>query len=48
MADQKYNLTGLSDDEAEEFHSIFMPSMYGWFTLVVMAHVLTHLRFPWI
>jgi len=48
MAEQDYNLTGMSDAEAREFHSIFMPSMYGWFTLVVGAHILTHLRFPWI
>ncbi len=47
MADQK-SLTGLTEEEALEFHGIFVSSMTAFFGLVVLAHVLAWLYRPWL
>jgi light-harvesting complex 1 beta chain len=47
MADTK-SLTGLTDDEAKEFHAIFSSSMSAYFGLVVVAHVLAWAYRPWL
>ncbi|MGQ9658866.1 MAG: light-harvesting antenna LH1, beta subunit [Thermochromatium sp.] len=47
MAEQK-SMTGLTDDEAKEFHAIFMQSMYAWFGLALIAHLLAWLYRPWL
>ncbi len=47
MADPK-SLTGLTEEEAQEFHGIFMSSMTAFFGLVVLAHVLAWLYRPWL
>jgi light-harvesting complex 1 beta chain len=47
MADPK-SLTGLSEEEAQEFHGIFMSSMTGFFGVVILAHVLAWLWRPWL
>jgi light-harvesting complex 1 beta chain len=47
MADPK-SLTGLTEEEAQEFHGIFMSSMTGFFGVVILAHVLAWLWRPWL
>ena len=47
MAEQK-SMTGLSDDEAKEFHAIFTQTMTGFFGIVVIAHILAWLYRPWL
>jgi light-harvesting complex 1 beta chain len=47
MADPK-SLTGLTEDEAQEFHQIFTSSMTGFFGVVILAHVLAWLWRPWL
>jgi len=42
------NITGLTDEQAKEFHEIFMQSMSAYFGLVVFAHVLAWLYRPWL
>jgi light-harvesting complex 1 beta chain len=46
MAEQ--SMTGLTEEEAQEFHGIFMSSMTGFFGLVVLAHILAWLWRPWL
>ena len=49
MAENKSaSLTGLTDDEAKEFHGIFMQSMTAFFGVVVFAHILVWARRPWL
>lgn len=47
MADNK-SLTNLSDEEAKEFHSIFMQSFLIFVAVAVVAHVLSWAWRPWI
>jgi len=47
MANDK-SMTGLSDEEAQEFHAIFVQSMTGFFGVVVFAHLLAWLWRPWL
>lgn len=42
------NLSGLTDDQAREFHSVFMRS-FGIFTAIaVVAHILVWMWRPWL
>ncbi|ESQ16366.1 MAG: light-harvesting protein [Thiohalocapsa sp. PB-PSB1] len=47
MANDK-SITGISDEEAQEFHGIFVQSMTGFFGVVVFAHLLAWLWRPWL
>ena len=47
MADDK-SMTGLSEEEAQEFHQIFMSSFTGFVGVAVFAHVLACLWRPWL
>ncbi|ABM62178.1 MULTISPECIES: light-harvesting antenna LH1, beta subunit [Halorhodospira] len=47
MADNM-SLTGLSDEEAKEFHSIFMQSFLIFTAVAVVAHFLAWAWRPWI
>nr|P80104.1 RecName: Full=Light-harvesting protein B800/850/890 beta-1 chain; AltName: Full=Antenna pigment protein beta-1 chain; AltName: Full=EHA-beta-1 [Halorhodospira halophila SL1] len=42
------SLTGLSDEEAKEFHSIFMQSFLIFTAVAVVAHFLAWAWRPWI
>lgn len=44
----KGSMTGLSNDEAREFHRIFMKSMILFTGWAFAAHVLVHLWRPWL
>lgn len=48
MADAKTSLSGLTEQEAQEFHAIFMQSFIGFVILALIAHVLAWLWRPWL
>lgn len=45
--DRKGSLTGLTEDEAREFHGIFMSSFIGFTVVAIVAHVLAWAWRPW-
>jgi light-harvesting complex 1 beta chain len=47
MADEK-SLSGISEEEAQEFHGIFVQSMSGFVGVAVFAHVLAWMWRPWL
>ena len=48
MADNTdLSFTGLTDEQAQELHSVYM-SGFGIFTgVAVVAHILTYIKLPW-
>ena len=48
MAEAKTSLSGLTDQEAQEFHAIFMQSFIGFVVVAVIAHVLAWMWRPWL
>ena len=49
MADDKHSsLSGLSENEAKEFHGIFMTSFIGFTLIAVVAHFLVWQWRPWL
>jgi light-harvesting complex 1 beta chain len=48
MAENKASLTGLTDDEAKEFHGIFSSSATVFFGVVIVAHILAWAYRPWL
>ena len=42
------SLSGLSEAEAKEFHSIFVASFFGFTIIAVIAHILAWLWRPWL
>ena len=47
MSDGKVNPSGLTDDEAQEFHEIFTKSAIVYVGVAVVAHVLLWSWRPW-
>ena len=47
MADSRSSLTGLSDQEAREFHGIFMMGFIVFTLIAVVAHFLVWMWRPW-
>lgn len=41
-------LSGLTDNEASEFHGIFMKSFLGFTAVAVVAHILVWMWRPWL
>ncbi len=48
MADRQGSLSGLTESEAKEFHSIFMQSFLGFTAIAVVAHILVWMWRPWL
>jgi light-harvesting complex 1 beta chain len=48
MADRGGSLSGLTDSEAREFHSIFMTSFIVFTVIAVVAHFLVWQWRPWL
>ena len=48
MADLKPSLTGLTEEEAKEFHSVFVSSMVLYLATAVIVHYLVWTARPWI
>lgn len=46
--DRKGSLSGLTENEAREFHGIFMSSFMGFTAVAVVAHVLVWMWRPWL
>jgi light-harvesting complex 1 beta chain len=42
------SMTGLTEEEAQEFHQIFMSSFTGFVGVATLAHVLAWLWRPWL
>ena len=47
MAEAK-SMSGLTEEEAKEFHGIIVQSMTGFFGVVIVAHILAWLWRPWL
>jgi light-harvesting complex 1 beta chain len=48
MAEATGSLSGLTEQEAQEFHAIFMRSFIGFTVVALIAHVLAWLWRPWL
>ncbi|WP_294533488.1 light-harvesting antenna LH1, beta subunit [uncultured Rhodoblastus sp.] len=48
MADDRSSLSGLTDAEAKEFHTLFASSFIAFTIIAVFAHILVWLWRPWI
>jgi len=48
MSEQGGSLTGLSTNEAKEFHSAYMQGFLGFTAVAVVAHILVWMWRPWI
>ena len=48
MSDDRGSLTGLTDEEAKEFHGIFVTSFIMFTVVATVAHVLVWFWRPWL
>ncbi len=46
--EKKTSLSGLTEQEANEFHSIFVSSFLGFTAIAVVAHILVWAWRPWL
>ena len=48
MADRTdLSFTGLTDDQAQELHSVYMSGLWVFVGVALVAHVLTYIWLPW-
>jgi len=48
MADKSdLSFTGLTDEQAQELHSVYMSGFAIFTTVAIVAHVLTYIKLPW-
>jgi light-harvesting complex 1 beta chain len=48
MANERSSLSGLTEDEAKEFHGIFVSSFLAFTAVAVVAHILAWFWRPWL
>jgi light-harvesting complex 1 beta chain len=48
MADDRSTLSGLTEDEAKEFHALFIKSFIAFTAVAILAHILVWSWRPWI
>ena len=48
MEERNGSLTGLTEDEAKEFHDIFVKSFMMFTAIAVFAHILVWMWRPWL
>jgi light-harvesting complex 1 beta chain len=48
MSDRNGSLSGLTEQEAQEFHKIFMSSFIGYTIIAIVAHALVWSWRPWL
>lgn len=48
MAEESGSLTGITDNEAKEFHGLYLQGMMLFVGVAVVAHLLVWLWRPWI
>ncbi len=46
--EKKTSLSGLTEDEAKEFHKIFVSSFLGFTAVAIVAHILVWAWRPWL
>jgi len=48
MADKSdLSFTGLTDEQAQELHSVYLSGFYLFASVAVVAHILTYFKLPW-
>jgi len=48
MADRNdLSFTGLTDEQAQELHSVYMSGFMIFTAIAVVAHILTYIKLPW-
>ena len=48
MADKSdLSFTGLTDEQAQELHSVYMSGFSLFAVVAIVAHVLTYIKLPW-
>ena len=48
MADKSdLSFTGLTDEQAQELHSVYMSDLWLFTLVAVVAHIATFIWFPW-
>jgi light-harvesting complex 1 beta chain len=48
MAERTGSISGLTDDEAQEFHTYYMQGFIGFTAIAVVAHILVWVWRPWL
>ena len=41
------SFTGLTDEQAQELHSVYMSGLYLFVGVALVAHLATYIWFPW-
>jgi light-harvesting complex 1 beta chain len=48
MADKTdLSFTGLTDEQAQELHSVYLSGFYLFTAVATVAHILTYFKLPW-
>lgn len=47
MSDHRGSISGLTDDEAKEFHQFYVQGLVGFTAIAVIAHILVWAWRPW-
>jgi light-harvesting complex 1 beta chain len=48
MADKSdLSFTGLTDEQAQELHAVYMSGLWIFTVVAIVAHVLTYIKLPW-
>ena len=48
MAERKGSISGLTDEEAQEFHKFYVQGFVGFTAVAVVAHILVWIWRPWL
>ena len=48
MAERKGSISGLTDEEAQEFHKFYIQGFVGFTAIAVVAHILVWIWRPWL
>jgi light-harvesting complex 1 beta chain len=49
MADRNdLSFTGLTDEQAQELHSVYMSGLWIFTLVALVAHVLVYIKLPWL
>jgi light-harvesting complex 1 beta chain len=48
MAEKKGSISGLTDEEAQEFHTYYLQGTFGFTMVAIAAHLLVWFWRPWL
>ena len=48
MAERRGSISGLTDEEAQEFHTYYIQGFVGFTAIAVVAHILVWVWRPWL